>query len=133
MAADAIGLLDHLGIEKAHVVGASMGGMIAQTLAAKHPERVESLVSIMSNTGNRRTGQPALTVMPLLLKAPPKAREEYVEFIEHLHGTIGSPDLERDIEGIRAMAGVATTAARTRAAPAASSPPSSPPATARRS
>ena len=53
MAADAVGLLDQLGVERAHMVGASMGGMIAQTMAARHPERVLSLVSIMSNTGAR--------------------------------------------------------------------------------
>ena len=51
MALDGLGILDHLGIDEAHVVGASMGGMIAQTLAYEHPERVKSLVSIMSTTG----------------------------------------------------------------------------------
>src|SRR5919199_2825235 len=67
MADDGVGLLDHLGIGRAHVVGASMGGMIAQTIAMRHPDRVLSLVSIMSNTGARCTGQPALATYRLLL------------------------------------------------------------------
>src|SRR4051812_4891733 len=62
MAGDGTRLLDHLGIERAHVVGASMGGMLAQTMAACHPERVLSLTSIMSTTGSRHVGNPALRV-----------------------------------------------------------------------
>jgi pimeloyl-ACP methyl ester carboxylesterase len=58
MAGDAVAVLDDLGIERAHVVGASMGGMIAQTMAIEFPERVASLTSIMSTTGDRDVGQP---------------------------------------------------------------------------
>ena len=67
MAADTVGLMDHLGIDSAHVVGASMGGMIVQTMAIEHPERVRSLVSIMSTTGSRWTGLPSRKAMAVLL------------------------------------------------------------------
>ncbi len=69
MADDAVGLLDHLDIDRAHIVGASMGGMIAQTIAIAHPERVLSLTSIMSTTGDPDVGQPDPEVLPLLLEA----------------------------------------------------------------
>jgi len=66
MAGDAVALLDHLDIGSAHVVGVSMGGMIAQQLTIDHPERVLSLCSIMSNTGNRRHGTVAPRLLPTM-------------------------------------------------------------------
>ena len=103
MAGDAVGLLDHLGIERAHVAGASMGGMIAQTVAARHPERVLSLVSIMSNTGSRLNGQPALRTYPVFLRRSPPDREGYVEHIVQLFRVIGSAGFDED--ELRAMLG----------------------------
>lgn len=106
MADDAAGLLDALGISSAHVVGASMGGMIAQMVAVRHPDRVRSLVSIMSTTGAARVGQPALKVLPFLLKPPARERDEAVERIVQLFGIVGSPGFERDVAATREMAGL---------------------------
>jgi pimeloyl-ACP methyl ester carboxylesterase len=86
------------------VVGASMGGMIAQTLAARHPQDVLSLVSIMSNTGRLWTGQPALRLYPLFLRRPAVGREEYVANFERLFAAIGSPGMPRDPEELREFA-----------------------------
>jgi pimeloyl-ACP methyl ester carboxylesterase len=105
MAADGVGLLDRLGIERAHVVGASMGGMIAQTLAARHPDRVLSLVSIMSNTGSRWSGQPRPSMYGVLLKRPPSDREGFVEHTVRMFELIGSPGFERDVDDLRRVAG----------------------------
>ena len=76
MAEDAAALLDHLGIDSAHVVGASMGGMIAQTIAIEHPAKVRSLVSIMSNTGDRKHGKIALRLMRKMAKVLAESRKD---------------------------------------------------------
>jgi pimeloyl-ACP methyl ester carboxylesterase len=79
MAADAIGLLDVLGIGRAHVVGASMGGMIAQTMAIEHPHRLLSMTSIMSQPGEPGVGQPTPEAAAALLTPPPTDRAGYIE------------------------------------------------------
>jgi pimeloyl-ACP methyl ester carboxylesterase len=91
MALDTIGLLDALGLDSAHLLGVSMGGMIAQTVAATRPRRVRSLVSIMSTTGSRRAGQPKPQVLPALLKPAPREREAYVEHMLGVLTAIGAP------------------------------------------
>jgi pimeloyl-ACP methyl ester carboxylesterase len=96
LADDGFGLLDNLGIEHAHVVGVSMGGMIAQTMAARRPERVLSLASIMSNTGARWSGQPSPRMYPVLLRRPPRDREGYVRHAIELFRKIGSPGFPED-------------------------------------
>ena len=106
MAGDTAGLLDGLGIESAHIVGVSMGGMIAQTLAATRPERVRSLVSIMSTTGSRRVGQPAYRVMPIFLKQAPRDRDAFIDHTELLFKTIGSSGIPRDDAELREVAGL---------------------------
>jgi pimeloyl-ACP methyl ester carboxylesterase len=104
MADDAFGLLDQLGIEAAHVVGASMGGMIAQTMAIKRPERVLSLTSIMSTTGERRAGRPKLRVWGVLLRRAPREKKAYVEHFVRTFRMIGSTGFPIDEDRIRELA-----------------------------
>jgi pimeloyl-ACP methyl ester carboxylesterase len=81
MADDAVGLLDALDISKAHICGMSMGGMIAQNIAIRHPSRVRSLISIYSTTGNPELPPPEPQAMDVLLEAPPADRQGYVDFL----------------------------------------------------
>jgi pimeloyl-ACP methyl ester carboxylesterase len=104
MGEDALAILDELGIARAHLCGVSMGGMIAQTLAAHHPDSVLSLTSIMSNTGNFWTGQPAPRLLPIFLSRPRGGREESVERVVKVFKTIGSRGLPQDLDAIRDMA-----------------------------
>ena len=80
MAADAAKLLDHLEIERAHIMGASMGGMIAQTFAIEHPHRTKTLISIMSQPGELTVGQPSPEAMELIVTPAPSNRDEYIAF-----------------------------------------------------
>lgn len=104
LAEDAFGLLDHLGIERAHLAGVSMGGMIIQTMAIAGPERVLSLTSIMSTTGSRKVGWQHPRVLPTMLGSTGSTRESYVEAALRSGLLIGSPAFPSDEERARARA-----------------------------
>lgn len=105
MAADTAGLLDALGIKSAHVVGASMGGMIAQTLAIEHPAKVRTLTSIMSTTGNPALPPATPEAMSVLLSPPVTGRQENIDRAVTVFRTIGSPGFEFDEAMVRDIAG----------------------------
>lgn len=104
MATDAVGLLDALGIDTAHVVGASMGGMIAQAVAIKFPARVRSLSSIMSSTGNPNLPPAKPEAMSVLLTPPPTGREGSIERAVSVFRIIGSPGFPYDEADVRQRA-----------------------------
>ncbi len=105
MANDTFGLMDHLGIETAHIAGVSMGGMIAQTMAIERPERVRTLVSMLSTTGNRRLGWPTWKAFRVILSSYPRDRDEYVARVFRTFEVIGSPGYPTDRERLARVAG----------------------------
>jgi len=107
MAGDTVGLLDALGLDSAHVIGASMGGMIAQTMAIEHPRRVRSLTSIMSTTGDPSVGQATRQAMAALMSPPATTRDEAIDRTVSILRVIGSPGFELDEADVRWRAGLA--------------------------
>jgi pimeloyl-ACP methyl ester carboxylesterase len=107
MAGDVTGLMDRLGIAQAHIVGASMGGMIAQVLAARFPQRVLSLTSIMSSSGNRRVSKPTRPARKVLLSRPvdPKDTESVIDYMVQMFGVIGSPAYPASTDELRQRLG----------------------------
>jgi pimeloyl-ACP methyl ester carboxylesterase len=101
LADDAVGLLDALGAGSAHVVGASMGGMIAQSMAIRCPERVRSLASIMSTTGRRGVGRTSPRVLRHLVARRPRTEEEAIERRVRVFADVGSTGFAQDLDEIR--------------------------------
>jgi pimeloyl-ACP methyl ester carboxylesterase len=101
MAADAVGLLDALGIQKAHICGSSMGGEIAQIISYRYPERVLSLTSIMSSTGNPELPQIKPEVLAAVFKPVPAEREAYIEHNVNLWRMLWSPGFPFDEKRLR--------------------------------
>ena len=106
MAADGVGLMDELGIDAAHVVGASMGGFIAQTIAGKYPDRVRSLTLIMTSTGSRFVGYPRpQLIRHLLARRTVRSREEAEQVVVETFALIGSKGYALDEDYLRDLAG----------------------------
>jgi pimeloyl-ACP methyl ester carboxylesterase len=104
MAGDVAGLVEALGESSAHIVGVSMGGMIAQTLAIHHPERVKTLVSIMSTTGNRSVGYGAPETLEVMAQRSPVEREANIEQAVRVWTKLRSPGFPHDEARIRERA-----------------------------
>lgn len=101
MSDDAFGVLNHLGIETAHIAGASMGGMIVQTMAIEHPERLRSVTSIMSTTGDRSVGQGTPETIAALTAPPAEGRDAILAQGVEANQIISGPLWERDRAVVR--------------------------------
>ena len=108
MAADGVGLLDALGLDAAHVVGASMGGAIGQSMAIEHPEQVLSLTSMMSTTGDKSVGQAHRETLAAVFGGPPAtSRQEIIDRAVRTHRVVGSPAYPTEPAQVAEVAGVA--------------------------
>lgn len=107
MAQDTLGLMDAIGLERADLVGASMGGFIAQTVAVTAPERVRSLTLLMTSTGSRRVGRPSPRIgRDLLRRRTVRTREQAIAAAIEVFSTIGSPGYELDEEHLSRTAAI---------------------------
>jgi pimeloyl-ACP methyl ester carboxylesterase len=106
LADDTVGLLDALGLDSVHLIGASMGGMIAQLVALQHPARVRSLTSIMSTTGDPSVGGPSEAALALLLAPAARDRDAAVQRVIDTYRVVGSPGFEFDESALRERAGL---------------------------
>jgi pimeloyl-ACP methyl ester carboxylesterase len=107
MADDTVGLLDALAVDSAHVVGASLGGMIAQTMAIRYPDRVRSLASLMSTTGRRGVGRTSVRVFRHLLTRPPRTEQDAIERRVRVFATVGSTGFDQDLDELRRVTAAA--------------------------
>ena len=107
MADDAVAVLDAMGVEKAHVMGCSMGGMIVQRLALNHPDRVLSMTSVMSRTGEPGYGESSEEALAFLLAPPAPSRAAYIDRQVAAHHVYGSKPEWLDDDAIRARASAA--------------------------
>ncbi len=107
MAEDAVGLLNALGVESAHVVGASLGGMVAQLMAIWHPGRVRSLASVMSTTGRRGKGRTSVRLFRHLFSRPPRTVEEAIERRVRVFSRVGSTGFAQDLDELRCVTALA--------------------------
>jgi pimeloyl-ACP methyl ester carboxylesterase len=107
LADDAAGVLDLVGWESAHILGVSMGGMVAQMLAIRHPRRVRSLTSIMSTTGAQEVGQPTDAALATLLAPPPVTVEDAINNDLNFYQVVGSTGFPLELDYVRARAALA--------------------------